>query len=144
MNGMNGKTFVDTNVLIYAHDVDAKRKHDTAKSVLRALWAERMGVLSMQVLQEFYVNVTRKIAVPLPKEAARQVVHTYSIWCVETTPAEIAAAFRIEDESRIGFWDALIVASAAKSGATRILSEDLNAQQMIAGLRIENPFAKLA
>jgi len=96
----------------------------------------------MQVLQEFYVNVTRKIASPLPKADARRVLNSYSIWCVETTPTEIAAAFRIEDESRIGFWDALIVVSAAKAGTVRILSEDLNAGQMIAGIRIENPFAE--
>ena len=137
---MSDKTFVDTNVLIYAHDVDAKAKHHTAKNVLRELWSRRTGVLSMQVLQEFYVNVTRKIATPLSKEAARRVVNSYSIWCRETTPAEIATAFRIEDESRIGFWDALIVASAAKAGTVRILSEDLNDQQMIAGIRVENPF----
>ena len=141
---MSDKTFVDTNILIYAHDVDAKAKHEVAKDVLRELWNQRTGVLSMQVLQEFYVNVTRKIASPLSKDVARLVVNTYSIWCTETTPAEIAAAFRIEDESRIGFWDALIVASAAKAGTVRILSEDLNAEQMIAGIRVENPFAVLA
>jgi predicted nucleic acid-binding protein len=140
---MSDKTFVDTNILIYAHDVDAKAKHEVAKDVLRELWNQRTGVLSMQVLQEFYVNVTRKIASPLSKDVARLVVNTYSIWCTETTPAEIAAAFRIEDESRIGFWDALIVASAAKAGTVRILSEDLNAKQMIAGIRVENPFAVL-
>lgn len=140
---MSAKTFVDTNVLIYAHDVDAKAKHDAAKGVLLELWSQRMGVLSMQVLQEFYVNVTRKISSPLPRNVARQVVNTYSVWCIETTPADIAAAFRIEDESRIGFWDALIVAAAAKSGATHILSEDLNAGQMIAGISVENPFAQL-
>lgn len=138
---MSDKTFVDTNVLIYAHDVDAKAKYDIANRVLRELWGQRSGVLSMQVLQEFYVNVTRKIALPLPKETARLVANTYAIWCMETTPAEISAAFRIEDESRIGFWDALIVASAAKCGAVRILSEDLNAQQRIAGIVVENPFA---
>lgn len=140
---MIAKTFVDTNVLIYAHDVDAKCKHDVAKNVLRDLWSERTGVLSMQVLQEFYVNVTRKIATPLHKDQARLIVNSYAIWCVETTPAEIAAAFRIEDESRIGFWDALIVASAAKAGTARIISEDLNARQIIAGVRVENPFAHL-
>ncbi|MGA3349664.1 MAG: PIN domain-containing protein [Candidatus Sulfotelmatobacter sp.] len=140
---MSGKTFVDTNVLIYGHDVDAKGKHEVAKSVLRELWSQRTGVLSMQVLQEFYVNVTRKITTPLPKDVARLVVNSYSIWCTETTPAEIAAAFRIEDESRIGFWDALIVASAVKAGTVRILSEDMNAQQMIAGIRVENPFVIL-
>src|ERR1700692_636999 len=140
---MSDKTFVDTNILIYAHDVDAKAKHEVAKGVLRELWSQRTGVLSMQVLQEFYVNVTRKIASPLPKDVARLVVNSYSIWCIETTPAELAAAFRIEDEARIGFWDALIVASAAKSGCERILSEDLNAQQRIAGIRVENPFVHM-
>jgi len=138
---MRDRTFVDTNVLIYAHDVDAKSKHEVAKSVLRELWAERNGVLSPQVLQEFYVNVTRKIPQPLSKVSARQLASTYFIWCIETTHAEISTAFRIEDECRIGFWDALIVASALKSGASRILSEDLNAGQTIAGIRIENPFA---
>jgi|SRR5208282_3676562 len=137
---MSDRTFIDTNVLIYAHDVDAKSKHQVAKSVLAELWRQRTGVLSSQVLQEFYVNVTRKIAVPLSKPVARMVVNSYAIWCVETTPAEISSAFRIEDESRIGFWDALIVASAAKCGASRILSEDLNAGQTITGIRIENPF----
>jgi predicted nucleic acid-binding protein len=139
---MSDKTFVDSNILIYAHDVDAKAKHDTAKDVLRELWSQRTGVLSVQVLQEFYVNVTRKIASPLSKEEARLVVNSYTVWCTETTAAEIAAAFRIEDESRIKFWDALIVASAAKASAVRILSEDMNDQQIIAGVRIENPFAQ--
>jgi predicted nucleic acid-binding protein len=138
---MSGKTFVDTNVLIYGHDVDAKSKHEIAKSILRELWTERLGVLSMQVLQEFYVNVTRKIRSPLPKESARLVLSSYSIWCMETSPAELAAAFRIEDESQIDFWDSLIIAAAVKSGAERLLSEDLNPGQKIAGLRIENPFA---
>ncbi len=138
---MSVRTFVDANVLIYAHDVDSKSKHATAKNILRELWTERTGVLSMQVLQEFYVNVTRKIRSPLPRDSARLVVTSYSIWCMEITPAELSLAFRIEDESRIGFWDALIVAAAVKSGATRLLSEDLNPGQKIAGLRIENPFA---
>jgi predicted nucleic acid-binding protein len=100
-----------------------------------------MGVLSLQVLQEFYVNVTRKIATPLSKDSARLVVSTYAMWCTETTPAELSSAFRIEDESRIGFWDALIVSSATQSGATRILSEELSAGQRIDGILIENPFA---
>ncbi len=138
---MSDRTFVDTNVLIYAHDVDAGAKCEAATSLLRKLWEERSGVLSTQVLQEFYVNVTRKIPHPISKESARLVVSSYVVWCVDTTPAEISTAFRIEDECRIGFWDALIVASALKSGANRIVSEDLNAGQTIAGIRIENPFA---
>ena|ERR1700690_2706404 len=138
---MSARTFVDTNVLIYAHDVDAGQKHEAAKALLRELWIERTGALSVQVLQEFYVNVTRKIPSPLPKEQARLVVSSYAIWCRETTPAEIEGAFRIEDESGIGFWDALIVSAAARIGATKILSEDLNAGQRIEGMLIENPFA---
>jgi len=140
---MSGKSFVDTNVLIYAHDADAGEKQRVAKAVLRELWSERAGVLSIQVLQEFYVSVTRKIPSPLSKDLARLVVTSYAIWCMETTPAEVATAFRIEDESQIGFWDALIVSSAAESGASRILSEDLNAGQRIAGVLIENPFADI-
>lgn len=138
---MSGRTFVDTNVLIYAHDRDAGKKHETAKDVLRELWSEREGVLSMQVLQEFYVNVTRKIASPLPKATARAIVESYRSWCVQTTVDEMATAFRIEDEAQLSFWDALVVASATKSGAVRLVSEGLNAGQTILGVRVENPFA---
>ena len=140
---MNGKTFVDTNVLIYAHDIDAGPKHEIAKSVIRELWSNRAGLLSTQVLQEFYVNVTRKIASPLPKVSARAVIHSYASWCIENTLVDISTAFRIEDESQIGFWDALIIASAAKSGATRLISEDLNSGQTVMGVAIENPFAAI-
>jgi predicted nucleic acid-binding protein len=138
---MNGRTFVDTNVLIYAHDRDAGSKHEIAKRVIRGLWSERAGVLSTQVLQEFYVNVTRKIATPLSKDSARAVIESYASWCLEITLAEISTAFRIEDESHLGFWDALVIASAAKGGATRLLSEDLNSGQTVLGVQIENPFA---
>jgi predicted nucleic acid-binding protein len=85
-------------------------------------------------------DVTRKISSSLAKDLARVVVNSYAMWCVETTTVEIMAAFRIEDEAGTGFWDALIVASAAHGGAERILSEDLISSQQIAGLRIENPF----
>lgn len=108
---------------------------------MRELWNDGTGLLSPQVLQEFYVNVTRKIATPLGKNDARLVVHTYAIWCVDVSPVDIAAAFRIEDEAKIGFRDALIIASAAKAGAARLLSEDLNGGQTIGGVLIENPFA---
>ena len=138
---MNAKVFVDTNVLVYAHDKKEGYKQEAAKAILRELWDQNSGALSMQVLQEFYSTVTLKLATPLPREKARLIVSQYAFWCIETTPEEIKRAFRIEDEARIGFWDALIVAAAIKSGATRILSEDLNHGQTIAGVRIENPFA---
>src|SRR5260370_27398681 len=111
---MNDKTFVDTNVLIYAHDIDAGPKHEIAKRVMRELWSERAGLLSTQGLQEFYVNVPRKIATPLSKGSARAVLNSYAPWCVDTTLADISTAFRIEDESHVGFWDALVLDSAPK------------------------------
>jgi predicted nucleic acid-binding protein len=138
---MNDKTFVDTNVLIYAHDIDAGAKHEIAKRIMRELWSERAGLLSTQVLQEFYVNVTRKIASPLSKVSARTVTNSYASWCIENTLVDISTAFRIEDESQIGFWDALIIASASKGGAMRLVSEDLNSGQTVMGVLIDNPFA---
>ncbi|MGD0730426.1 MAG: PIN domain-containing protein [Terracidiphilus sp.] len=138
---MSAKIFVDTNVLVYALDVDAGDKHEAAKSTLSELWDQDSGAVSMQVLQEFYSTVTRKLATPQSREKARLIVSQYALWCIATTPKEIEHAFRIEDEARINFWDAMIVAAAAKAGATRILSEDLNPGQIIAGIVIENPFA---
>lgn len=141
MSGTSDRTFVDTNVLIYAHDVDAGRKHEVATLLLRTLWVERTGILSTQVLQEFYVNATRKIRKPLTKAEARSVVDTYAPWCTDgLTTSDLAAAFQIEDQARIGFWDALIIAVAARAGARRVVSEDLNAGQSIAGITIHNPF----
>jgi len=92
-------------------------------------------------LQEFYVNATRKPKRPLMKAEARRIVEIFSAWCIQTTSVEVATAFRIEDEAKISFWDALICASALKSGADRILSEDMSHGQRIAGLLIENHFA---
>jgi predicted nucleic acid-binding protein len=93
------------------------------------------------VLQEFYVNATRKIRKPLTKAEARTIVDTYGSWCADgTTPGDIVAAFQIEDQARIGFWDALIIAVAARSGARRVVSEDLNNGRSIAGISIDNPF----
>ncbi|MGA2349044.1 MAG: PIN domain-containing protein [Terracidiphilus sp.] len=138
---MSAKVFIDTNVLVYAYDMDAGRKRQMAQKTLLSLRQERSGALSMQVLQEFYSTVTRKLASPLPKDKARLIVDRFAYWCVATTSEEIKRAFQIEDEARIGFWDALIIATAIRSGATRILSEDLNPGQRIAGIQIENPFA---
>ena len=137
---MNGKVFVDTNILIYAFDIDAGRKHEIAKEILKDLWAQKSGALSMQVLQEFYSNVTRKIAVPLSRSLARTIVMHYSQWCIETSPAEITRAFQIEDLHQVSFWDALILAAAYKAEAGCVLTEDLNHGQRIEGIRIENPF----
>jgi predicted nucleic acid-binding protein len=137
---MNAKVFVDTNILVYAHDQEEGYKQEAAKRILRNLAQQQSGAVSMQVLQEFYNTVTRKLVFPLPKNEARAIVEDFSYWCVATTPAEIKQAFLIEDAAKIGFWDALIVAAALKAGATQILSEDLSHGQTIAGIQIVNPF----
>ena len=138
---MSDRTFVDTNILIYAHDVDAGPKQRIAELALRELWNDQTGVLSPQVLQEFYVNATRKGLRPLLRNEARAVVATYSAWCIDISQADLFTAFRIEDQVKISFWDALIISAAVKAGATTVLSEDLNAGQEIAGVRVLNPFA---
>ncbi len=140
---MSGRVFVDTNVLIYAHDIDAGRKHSVAADLVAQLWASRNGALSVQVLQEFYVNVTRKIRAPLPKKVAREVVETYGVWQVEiVTSDDVATASNLEERHKISFWDALIIDAARKAGADKLLSEDLNPGQRIAGVTIENPFGQ--
>ena len=141
MRSMSDKTFVDTNILIYAHDVDAGRKREIAQAHLTALWISRRGVLSSQVLQEFYVNVTRKIARPISRKAAREVLKTYAVWhAASVRPEDVLRASELEEHHRLSFWDALIVVSAKIAGARRILSEDLNSGQVIDGVAIENPF----
>ena len=137
---MSDKVFVDTNILIYAHDKNAGIKRDKAVAVLLDLWNTKRGALSTQVLQEFYVNVTRKIADPIGKQVARDIIERYAVWSVVTIdPNLVLRASRIEEDHQLSFWDALIVAAAEKAEATTILSEDLNSGQRIGTVRIENP-----
>ena len=137
---MKDRVFVDTNILIYAHDRDAREKHAAAAKVIKELWNSRTGVLSTQVLQEFYVNVTRKIPTPLPRAVARHLVQQYSAWpVVEIDVAMIGKASEIEERYTISFWDALIVAAAQHASAETLLSEDRNACKDFDGVRIENP-----
>ena len=138
-----GKIFVDTNILVYGHDADAGQKHGVARSVLGELWDSRTGVLSVQVLQEFYVTLTRKVLHPLPSNYVRNIIQDYLSWQIEVNdPLSILAASRLEGNYKISFWDALIVAAASKSKATKILTEDLQAGQSIEGILIVNPFKK--
>ena len=100
-----------------------------------------MGVISVQVLQEFYVNITRKIPQPLPLADARGLVGVYRAWRVEVTTAEtVLRASEIQERNQLSFWDAMILATAVQGGAETLLSEDMNHGQMIEGVRVENPF----
>ncbi|MSP62913.1 MAG: PIN domain-containing protein [Myxococcales bacterium] len=139
---MSDKVFVDTNVLIYGYDVDAGDKHERAKRILKGLWVDRSGVLSIQVLQEFYVNVTRKIAKPLKRAAARGVVDSYAVWeVVSPTVEHLVRASELKERHKLSFWDAMIIVAAGQAGATKLLSEDLQDGRRIHGVTIENPFA---
>ena len=138
---MSDKVFLDANILVYAHDKDAGEKHSTALEVVRDIWEKRTGVLSNQVLQEFYVAVTRKILKPVAKSEAREIIRSYICWSIsEITPMSVIRATEIEEEHRVSFWDALIVVAAYEAKCERILTEDLNAGQLIEGVLIENPF----
>jgi predicted nucleic acid-binding protein len=135
-------TFVDTNVLVYAHDRSETRKQPIAQALLEVLWRTRSGVLSTQVLQEFYVVTTRKFDPPMRRGAAREIVALYGEWpIVQVDVALILAASKLEERHAFSFWDALVVEAARRCGATRLLTEDLQAGRRIDGISIENPFA---
>lgn len=132
--------FVDTDILIYAHDSDAGSKRERSIQSLRPLWEAGTGRLSVQVLQEFYVNVTRQLATPVATSTAREILNTYAAWVREPTTADtLVRATHISEMAQISFWNALIVASAEQAGAAQIYSEDLNDGQTIAGILIVNP-----
>lgn len=138
---MRDKTFVDTNILVYAHDLDAGNKHEVAEKIIYQLWETKNGVLSTQVLQEFYVTLTRKMSRPLNKVETRKILREYFSWqVVINDPQIILQASEIEESYNISFWDALIVSAAYSKNAATILTEDLNHGQNIEGIFIQNPF----
>lgn len=135
-------TFIDTNILAYAHDRSESRRQPIARALLDDLWANGMGRLSTQVLQEFYVVATRKFAPPMSRREAREIVSLYAVWpLIEIDLPLILTASQLEEEQTLAFWDALIIEAARRAGATRLVTEDLQSGREIAGIRIENPFA---
>lgn len=137
---MSDSAFVDSNILIYAHDLGTGTKHDIARDLVTHLWNTGTGVLSTQVLQEFYVNVRRKAQRPLTAGEAARIVEDYLSWEVVVNSGEdILEALRLEERFRISFWDALIVQAASQSGAEILYSEDLNHGQLYGRVRVINP-----
>jgi predicted nucleic acid-binding protein len=133
--------FVDTNVLLYAYDTAAGQRHDDAAHLVDRLWSERSGAISVQVLQEFFVNSTRKVAAPLTPEAAVDRLRSLSRWRVHSPLADdVVAAASLSNRHQLSFWDAMIVRSAAELHCETIWSEDLNDGQVIEGVRVRNPF----
>ena len=133
--------FVDTNVLIYAHDQSAGAKHERASALLKELWENGNGCLSVQVLQEFYVNVTRKIAKPLDVDTAKRVIADLGQWTVHSPNVEdVVEAIDAQGRFKLSFWDSMIITSAARLGCSIVWSEDLNDGQNYDGVKVINPF----
>jgi len=137
---MPDKYFVDTNILIYAHDRSAGLKHDLARQLLERLWISGQGVLSTQVLQEVCINLRRKIARPLPVDEIRRLLQDYLSWeIVVNTPESVLQALEIEVRYKISFWDALVLQAAESAGAAVLYSEDLAAGQKYGPIQVINP-----
>lgn len=135
------KSFLDTNILVYMFDRDSPVKRATARKIFRSEGAVGNLVLSTQVLQEFYVSVTRKLALPLrPESAYRAMRHLSTLPLVAIDSPLVLSAIRRSQQLSLSFWDALIVESALQCGAARVWTEDMQHGQVIDGLRIENPF----
>ena len=133
-------TFIDTNLLVYAYDADAGMKHTKAQKVLLDCWENESGCLSTQVLQEFYVTVTHKLAKKIPPQEARAVIETYRAWPIFLpTIDDILSASEAEERYGFSFWDSLIIVAAQKLGAANLASEDLQDGQQIGSLKIINP-----
>ncbi len=139
---MNDKPFIDTNVLIYAYDLDAGDKHRRASELIKSLWNERGGILSTQVLQEFHVIVTRKIPKPISPATARGIIDTYRAWQIETISIDtVLRASEYQERHQLSFWDGVIIATAVQGSASVLLTEEMNDEQMIEGVEINNPFS---
>jgi predicted nucleic acid-binding protein len=137
---MAEKYFVDTNILMYAHDPSAGPKCERSRKVIEHLWHTGQGVISTQVLQELCVNLRRKVARPLPVYEIRHLIQDYMSWeIVVNAPESTIEALEIELRYKISFWDALILQAAQGCGASILYSEDLTDGQRYAGVQVVNP-----
>jgi predicted nucleic acid-binding protein len=140
-NGIRGFQFVDTNILVYLHDFSAGKKQTLAWELATHLWDTGEGCVSLQVLQEFYVTVTRKWIHPLPIPLAIQVIQDLAQWRVHRpTVNDLVAAANLQQQYQISYWDALIINSAKQLNCTVIWSEDLNTGQHYQGIPVRSPF----
>ena len=140
---MKDRIFLDTNIIVYAHDRSSGDKHAVAREIMDYLWESRRGVISVQVLQEFYVCITNKILKPLSLKNAKLILEYLSTWDVVANDKYLTLkAIDIQERYRFSFWDSLII-QAAIQGQTRILfSEDLPDGQAVMDMKILNPFTR--
>ena len=136
------KVFVDTNILVYCMDDSDKKRKARCRTLIEAMAGELYGVLSTQVLQEFYVAATKKLgADPL---AVKDILHSFRRFeTVVITPELIKEGIDCSLINRLSFWDSLIVVAAESARCEKIWTEDLNDGQIIRGVRIENPLKSL-
>jgi predicted nucleic acid-binding protein len=140
---MSDRYFVDTNILMYAHDTAAGEKHARARALVEDLWETRSGVVSTQVLQELAVNLRRKAKKPLDAKATREVVSDYLAWhSVVNGGDSIPEALELEARYEISFWDALVIQAAQIAGAEILYTEDLSDGQRYGTVRVENPLMR--
>lgn len=133
--------FVDTNVLVYAHDRSAGRKYEQARALVKELWDSGTGCLSLQVLQEFYVTVTQKVPKPISPDEVMQIIRALSCWRVHLpNMSDLFRAIEIQRLYRLSFWDAMILASAESLGCELLWSEDFNPEQEYGSVKVINPF----
>ena len=137
---MSDRFFVDTNILMYAHDKASGAKHERAKALVEELWRNRTGVVSTQVLQELSVNLRKKVGRPVDAKATREIISDYLTWHVVVNGGEsILEALDLEARFQISFWDALVVQAAHTSGAEVLYSEDFSDGQTYGAVRVINP-----
>ena len=138
---MPDRTFIDTNILVYAYDIDEPVKQARAREILKQGIEGETAVLSVQVIGEFFTVVTKRIPNPLSAEEAEQVLDLLSILpVIDLDFRMIRHAIEIHRQHGIAYWDALIVAAAHRADCTQILTEDLNAGQSYEGVTVVNPF----
>ncbi len=140
---MSDKSFLDTNVLVYAIDSspDETRKSSLARSLIQHHISEGTGVISIQVIQEFYVTATRKITEPLSSDQALEFLNYLSILELVRPDYEmVASAIYVHRKYQLSFWDAMIIQAAVSSRCKEILSEDLKDGLEIRGMKLVNPF----
>lgn len=142
---MSARKFIDTNVLVYRFDHDEAAKRDRAREILDEEASAGRLVLSTQVLQEFYVSVTRKLSRPLAESDALEAVkHLSALPVVQIDRELVIDAIVLSRDHRISLWDSLILHAAARGGCAEVLTEDLQDGWAILGLKVVNPFADLA
>jgi predicted nucleic acid-binding protein len=138
---MTDRMFVDTNLLVYMRDHSDPLKQNRAEAWMRLLWRDRNGVLSAQVLREYYHAVTRKAHVGLSRDNARKDVRDLATWLLpETRTDQLDDAFALQDRFGFSFYDSLVVASALRAGAKALLTEDMHDGLKVGDLILINPF----